>query len=342
MAPGRAARPAHCSDTRGERHRRRGFHPVAKNWAGRRVNEEARTPAVVRERLEKVDYLADEGLATALSLALSLGQPLLLEGEPGVGKTAAAKALARAFATPLIRLQCYEGITAAEALYEWNYQRQLLAIRLAESHSLKLSDADLFTEEFLQERPILRAVRFEGPLAPVLLIDEIDRADDEFEALLFEFLGESSVTIPELGTFTAQRRPTVVLTSNRSRELHDALRRRCLYHWIEFPEAERVAAILRRSVLEANEALIATTTAFVGRVRSLELDKAPGLAEAIDWLSALTSLGVSSLTRNDVVRTLGTIVKTRDDHLSVEMALGELGFDEDEPEKEESAYEHRQ
>src|SRR5664279_1175678 len=183
----------------------------------------------VQRRLDELDYLVDEGLATALFLALTLEQPLLLEGEPGVGKTTAAKALARALGTPLIRLQCYEGLTVSEALYEWNYQRQLLAIRLAEANDERLTDADLFTEEFLQERPILRAIRYAGPVAPVLLIDEIDRADDEFEALLFEFLGEAAITIPELGTFTATRKPIVVLTSNRSRELHDALRRRCLY-----------------------------------------------------------------------------------------------------------------
>src|SRR5207253_2261664 len=165
-----------------------------------------------RRRLDTVDYLVDEGMATAVFLALRLGKPLLLEGEPGVGKTAAAHALARALDTPLIRLQCYEGLTVGEALYEWNYQRQLLAIRLAESRRESLTDADLFAEEFLQERPILRAVRHRGPRPPVLLIDEIDRADDEFEALLFEFLGEGAITIPELGTFTATRRPVVVLT----------------------------------------------------------------------------------------------------------------------------------
>ena len=283
-------------------------------------------PDEVRRRLDEVGYLVDEGLATALALALSLGQPLLLEGEPGVGKTAAAKALARAWGAPLLRLQCYEGVTAGEALYEWNYQRQLLAIRLAESHCQTLHDADLFTEEFLQERPILQAVRCAGPVAPVLLIDEIDRADDEFEALLFEFLGEASVTVPELGTFVAARRPTVVLTSNRSRDLHDALRRRCLYHWIEFPDAERVVAILRRSVPSAREPLVASTVAFVGRVRALDLDKAPGLAEAIDWLTALTVLGVADLTRDDVVRTLGAIVKTPDDGELVRASLAELGI----------------
>jgi MoxR-like ATPase len=284
----------------------------------------------VRRRLDRIDYLIDDGLATALYLALALGQPLLLEGEPGVGKTAAAKALAAALDTPLIRLQCYEGLTASEALYEWNYQRQLLAIRVAESQSAGPTSAGLFTEEFLQERAILRAVRYDGPRAPVLLIDEIDRADDEFEALLFEFLGEAAVTVPELGTFVASRRPVVVLTSNRSRELHDALRRRCLYHWIDFPAAPRAAEIVRRSVPSANEPLIVSTTHFIGRVRELDLDKAPGMAEAIDWVSALSVLGVSELVRADIVRTLGAIAKTPDDRTAIIGALGQLGFAEAE------------
>jgi MoxR-like ATPase len=285
----------------------------------------------LQRRLDAVDYLVDPGLATALYLSLALGQPLLLEGEPGVGKTAAAKALSRALGAPLIRLQCYEGLTAGQALYEWNYQRQLLAIRLAESRSEKLTDADLFTEEFLQERPVLQAIRHAGPVPPVLLIDEIDRADDEFEALLFEFLGEASITIPELGTFTAARAPIVVLTSNRSRELHDALRRRCLYHWIEFPSAARAAEILRRSVPAAAEPLIAAATDFVGRVRGLELDKAPGMAETIDWVSALAVLGVSELGRSDVIQTLVAVVKTADDRDTVVAALDDLGYRERTP-----------
>ncbi len=280
----------------------------------------------VRRRLDAVDYLVDEGMAAALFFATRLGQPLLLEGEPGVGKTAAAKALARALDTPLIRLQCYEGLAVNEALYEWNYQRQLLAIRLAEARHQDLADADLFTDEFLQERPILRAIRYQGPSAPVLLIDEIDRADDEFEALLFEFLGEGAITIPELGTFTAARRPHVVLTSNRSRELHDALRRRCLYHWIEFPTPARAAEIVRRSVPGAAEPLIRSTTEFVGRVRGLDLDKAPGMAEAIDWVSALATLGASDLVRADIVRSLGAIAKTPDDHATITEALDDLGY----------------
>jgi MoxR-like ATPase len=276
----------------------------------------------VQRRLDTVGYLVDEGLATALFLGWRLGQPLLLEGEPGVGKTAAAKALAAALDTRLIRLQCYEGLTANEALYEWNYQRQLLAIRLAEARHEHLRDADLFTEEFLQQRPILEAIRYAGPTPPVLLIDEIDRADDEFEALLFQFLGEAAITIPELGTFTAERRPAVVLTSNRSRELHDALRRRCLYHWIDFPDPARAAEILRRAVPRAGEPLIAATTAFIAAVRGLSLDKTPGLAEAIDWLSALSALGVSDLAEPPVIRTIGAIAKTADDRDSIAEALG--------------------
>jgi MoxR-like ATPase len=280
-----------------------------------------RDPAQVRDRLDAAGYLVDDGMAMALYLALRLGKPLLLEGEPGVGKTAAAKALAVALDAPLLRLQCYEGLTAAEALYEWNYQRQLLAIRLAESRHERLTDADLFTEEFLLPRPVLQAVRHDGPVPPVLLVDEIDRADDEFEALLFEFLGESAITIPELGTFTAARAPVVVLTSNRSRDLHDALRRRCLYHWIDFPAAPRAAEILRRSVPGAAEPLIASATEFVGRARALELDKAPGLAEAIDWLAALAALGATDLVPERARETLGTLAKTPGDRTAITALL---------------------
>jgi MoxR-like ATPase len=279
------------------------------------------SPADVRTALDSVDYLVDDGLAMAVFLALRLGKPLLLEGEPGVGKTAAAKALAAALDTPLIRLQCYEGLTPGEALYEWNYQRQLLAIRLAEARNERLDDADLFTASFLQDRPILRAVRHTGPTPPVLLIDEIDRADDEFEALLFEFLGEASVTVPELGTFSAITPPVVVLTSNRSRDLHDALRRRCLYHWIEFPPLDRAAEIVRRSVPGATGPLIRSATELVGRFRRLDLDKSPVLAETIDWVSALAALGATDLAPGDALRTLGAIAKTPDDRRAIAEAV---------------------
>ena len=234
--------------------------------------------------------------------------------------------LARVLDVPLIRLQCYEGLSAGEALYDWNYQRQLLAIRLAEATHERLSEAELFTEEFLIQRPILACVRHRGPRPPVLLIDEIDRADDEFEALLLEFLGEASVTVPELGTFTAERKPVVVLTSNRSRDLHDALRRRCLYHWLEFPATGRAVAILRRTVPQANLALVESATRFVGHVRSLDVDKPPGIAEAINWVAALSVLGVTELGRSDVLDTLGVLAKTPDDRDAVLAAADAYGF----------------
>jgi MoxR-like ATPase len=267
----------------------------------------------VRRRFDEAGYLADEGMATAVHLTLRLGLPLLLEGEPGVGKTAAAQVLARVLDVPLVRLQCYEGLTANEALYDWNHQRQLLAIRLAESQHHPLTESDLFSEEFLVERPILRCVRYDGPRRPVLLIDEVDRADDEFEALLLEALGEGSVTVPELGTFTARQPPIVVLTSNRSRDLHDALRRRCLYHWLDFPQPERMVAILRRTAPDADVALVESAAAFVGRVRELDLDKPPGVAEAINWVAALSALGAGELVREVVVASLGALAKTPDD-----------------------------
>ena len=271
--------------------------------------------------LDNADYLVDEGLSIALFLAQSIRQPLILEGEPGVGKTTAAKAMARAVGGPLIRLQCYEGINASEALYEWNYSRQLLEIRLAEASHSSISATDLFSEDFLLDRPLLASLRHSGPTPAVLLIDEIDRADDEFEALLFEFLGERSITIPELGTFSATIDPIVILTSNRSRELHDALKRRCLYHWIDFPSVERAAQIVRRNVAEAAEPLVRATTVFVIQARDLDLDKPPGVAEAIDWVGALYALGVTILDITNARSTLGAIVKTPDDMQRVSEAI---------------------
>jgi MoxR-like ATPase len=273
--------------------------------------------ADLRDSLDAVDYLVDEGLSMALYLAMRLGQPLLLEGEPGVGKTTAAKALATSLGSELVRLQCYEGISAAEALYEWNYPRQMLAIRLAEANDSAMVNDDLFAPEFLLDRPLLRAVRAEGDVPPVLLIDEIDRSDDEFEALLLEFLGESSVTVPEVGTFTAATPPIVILTSNRNRELHDALKRRCYYHWIDYPTVERAADIVRRRVPGAATGLVDAATAFVSSARSLDLDKPPGLAEAIDWVSALHALGISELERTSAVATVGALAKTPDDLILV-------------------------
>jgi MoxR-like ATPase len=279
------------------------------------------SPEALTELLGTTGYLLDQGTATALYLAMTLGKPLLLEGEPGVGKTSLAKGLATSLQTPLIRLQCYEGLTVAESLYEWNYQRQLLAIRLAEARHEALADADLYTAEFLQDRPVLQALRHPGPRPAVLLIDEIDRADDEFEALLLEVLGEQSVTVPELGTFRATVAPIVILTSNRSRELHDALRRRCLYHWIEFPDPARAASIVRSRVPGAAEPLISSTAEFVGRARDLELDKPPGLAETIDWVSALAALGVSELTDGRVLDSVSALAKTPDDRTELVRAL---------------------
>ncbi len=264
-------------------------------------------------RLDGADYLADEGLATALFFALRLPQPLLLEGEAGVGKTEAAKALAAVLDTPLIRLQCYEGIDAAEALYEWNYPRQLLRIRLAESAGESLSEQGLFSAEYLIARPLLRAIQHPGPMPAVLLIDELDRADDDFEAFLLELLAESSITIPELGTVQAVHAPVVILTSNRTRDLHDALKRRCLYHWIDYPEASREVEIVRRRVPDAAQALSVEVVDVLRRLRASEVQKPPGIAEAIDWVAALRLLGVDRLDVAGAERTLGSVLKYRED-----------------------------
>ena len=264
-------------------------------------------------RLDAVDYLADQGLATALFLAAAMPQPLLVEGEAGVGKTESAKSLAAVLDTPLVRLQCYEGIDAAEALYEWNYPRQLLGIRLAESAGRALAEDDLFGPDYLVERPLLRAIRHPGPRPVVLLVDEVDRADDEFEAFLLELLAESTVTIPELGTLRATVPPVVVLTSNRTRDLHDALKRRCLYHWIDYPDLTRAVAVIRRRVPAASTTVAEQVAAAVGRLRSLDVQKPPGLAEAINWVATLSLLGLDRLDGPAADRTLGSVLKYRED-----------------------------
>jgi MoxR-like ATPase len=276
-------------------------------------------------RLAGVDYLVDEGLATSLFLGVRLPQPLLLEGEAGVGKTEAAKALAAVLETPLVRLQCYEGIDAAEALYEWNYPRQLLAIRLADESARTLREEDLFGREYLIRRPLLRALEHPGPRPAVLLIDEIDRADDDFEAFLLELLAEASVTIPELGTIVATHPPIIVLTSNRTRDLHDAVKRRCVYHWIDYPTPQRVVEIVRRRVTGASETLAVQVADAVSRIRSSDVQKPPGIAEAIDWLRALSLLGVERLDEAAAGRTLGSVLKYGEDQDAVRAAgLAEL------------------
>jgi MoxR-like ATPase len=264
-------------------------------------------------RLASVDYLVDEGLATSMFLSLALPQPLLLEGEAGVGKTEAGKSLAAVLETPLIRLQCYEGIDAAESLYEWNYPRQLLSIRLADARGADLREEDLFGRDYLIRRPLLRALEHPGPRPAVLLIDEIDRADDDFEAFLLELLAEAAVTIPELGTIHATHPPIIVLTSNRTRDLHDAVKRRCLYHWIDYPNAEREIEIVRRRVKGSSETLAVQVAGAVARMRDSDVQKPPGVAEAIDWLAALTVLGIEQLDQTAIERTLGSVLKYSED-----------------------------
>jgi MoxR-like ATPase len=272
------------------------------------------------EVLAEHSYLADDGLATSLFLALRMGRPLFLEGEAGAGKTEVAIVLARWTGGELVRLQCYDGIDVSQAVYEWDYARQLLHLRAlesAEASPLEPSDVEhsLYSEEYLVRRPLLRAIAAtssEGPV-PVLLIDEIDRADDEFEAYLLEILSDFSVTIPELGTFRAERPPIVIVTSNRTRDVHDALKRRCLYQWVDHPSFEREVAIVRLRVPEASESLTREVAAVTAELRQRGLYKPPGVAESIDWAQALSVLGSTHLDERTVERTLGTVIKYRED-----------------------------
>src|SRR5919199_3886760 len=265
----------------------------------------------VEAALARESYLADRGLATAVYLSMKMRRPLLLEGEAGVGKTEVAKTLARLLGDELIRLQCYEGIDASQALYEWDYARQLLYARSLQAGEVRERVGELYGPEFLVERPLLRALRA-GPRA-VLLVDELDRADDEFEAFLLEVLSDFSVTVPEIGTIAAEEPPVVVVTSNRTRELHDALKRRCLYHWIDFPDEEREVEIIRLRAPDVSEALARSVATEVARLRGLGLAKPPGVAEAIDWAQALALLGADAADGEPARETLGWAVKNRED-----------------------------
>ncbi|MGI9657774.1 MAG: AAA family ATPase [Gaiellaceae bacterium] len=278
----------------------------------------------LQSELERHDYLPDRGLATAIYLSLRMGRPLLLEGEAGVGKTEVAKTLNTLLGAELVRLQCYEGIDASQALYEWDYARQLLYARALQDGSADQDTRvkELYGPDFLLERPLLHAIK-RGDRA-VLLVDELDRADDEFEAFLLEVLAEFTVTIPELGTVVAESPPAVIITSNRTRELHDALKRRCLYHWIEFPDVEREAAIIRVRVPEASDALAHSVARAVERLRDFDLIKRPGAAEAIDWTRALNLLGADEVDGETARETLGWVVKNQDDLRRVDSKLDEL------------------
>ncbi|WP_244492321.1 MoxR family ATPase [Aureimonas sp. AU12] len=271
--------------------------------------------------LESADYVADRSLATVLFLSLRMGRPLFLEGEAGVGKTEIAKVLASALDRPLIRLQCYEGLDVSTALYEWNYAAQMIEIRMREAAGDVSRDAmrsDIFSERFLIRRPILQALEGEPGRAPVLLIDELDRTDEAFEAFLLEILSDNQVTIPELGTVKAAEPPIVIITTNRTREIHDALKRRCLYHWVDYPSAERELEIVHRKAPRANAHLAAELVHFVQRLRQVDLFKAPGVAETIDWAMALTELDAVALDPALVTDTLGVILKYQDDIARIE------------------------
>jgi MoxR-like ATPase len=283
--------------------------------------------ADVERALRGESYLPDRGLATAVFLSVAMGRPLLLEGEAGVGKTEVGKTLARILDADLIRLQCYEGIDASQALYEWNYSKQLIAVRAMQDVTAETNVQDLFGPEFLVERPLLSAIRV-GSKA-VLLVDELDRADDEFEAFLLEILSEFAVTIPEIGRIAAEEPPVVVITSNRTRELHDALKRRCLYHWIDHPALDREIEIIRTRAPEVPEALARDVATAVMRIRGFDIAKRPGVAETIDWANAVAFLGVERLDEDTATATLGAVLKDHDDQDLATPRLAEVvGSDE--------------
>jgi MoxR-like ATPase len=281
----------------------------------------------LQEALRGERYLSDRGLATAIYLAVSLDKPLLLEGEAGVGKTEVAKALASLLSRQLIRLQCYEGIDASQALYEWNYSRQLIAVRAMQDATAETRVEDLFGPEYLVERPLLAAIRA-GSKA-VLLVDELDRADDEFEAFLLEVLSEFAVTIPEVGRIVAEEPPAVVVTSNRTRELHDALKRRCLYHWIDHPTLDREVEIVRTRAPEVSETIARDVAGAVAKLRSFDIAKRPGVAETIDWANALAFLGASRLDEETAEATLGAVLKDHEDQELASARIAEVVGDVD-------------
>ena len=268
----------------------------------------------IEQRLRERRYIGDRGLATSIFLALKLEKPLFIEGEAGVGKTEAAKVMADVLGARLIRLQCYEGIDLAHAVYEWNYPRQLLHIRLlGEGDDKRVAEREIFSSEFLLRRPLLDAIDNDDPTPPVLLIDEIDRSDEEFEAFLLELLSDFQVSIPEIGTIKAKKRPFVVITSNRTREVHDALKRRCLYHWIDYPNLEKEVEIVRARAPEAAEGLAREVAALVQSLRGMDLYKVPGVAETLDWARSLAALGATRIDAELVDATLGAALKYQED-----------------------------
>ena len=276
--------------------------------------------------LRSIGYVANRGLATSLLISMKLGRPILLEGEVGVGKTELAKSISQLLGRTLIRLQCYEGIDTNQALYEWDYARQMLAIRAMSGNEVSdKSVDDLFGSKFLIERPLLQAIKAGDQC--VLLIDEVDRADDEFEAFLLELLSDFQITIPEIGTIAAKSRPIVILTSNRTRELHDALKRRCLYNWIGFPAAEQEIEIIKSRVPGVSEQLATKVVGTVNKLREMDLEKSPGVAESIDWVQSLDAIGASTLTEANAAETLGAVIKGRDDLEYVSGNLAEIVAD---------------